>query len=393
MNDRFSVIILCYRNFQYLLPAIDSVLEQDYSDIELIISDDCSDAFPAEEICAYIQNNKHDNITNFIIRQQAKNGGTVKHLNGVVPVCTGKYVIVLAGDDVFHNPTVLSTYAKEFGNAPVDCFIEMAHTGMYDNDLRQLQEYYLKLPVQNAIEKTTSSSSNLLELLVTEGACLPTNSTCFKREFFDRFGKFDEKYILVEDYPMHLRLAKEGWKIHYANFIAIKHRDGGISHGQIDASSKSAKLYYRDTINMLQNIVLPEVDKLPKAQRKNQILRIKKQIIWLESILAKADKNLLKMLCVVLKHPFIFFELMLCKVGAWTSKWHEKMIGLTMLIWFFNSTISDMLEKLFLLETGSLIMPLYYISSCILVIWIISFSFMAVYKVIQAIVRMPNKIY
>jgi hypothetical protein len=33
-------------------------------------------------------------------------------------------------------------------------------------------------------------------------------STCFKRKFFEKFGKFDEQYQLIEDFPMHIRLAR-----------------------------------------------------------------------------------------------------------------------------------------------------------------------------------------
>lgn len=74
--------------------------------------------------------------------------------------------------------------------------------------------------VQAAIEHTKESTDELLRLLITEGPCLPSTSTCFKKEFFDRFGVFDEAYTLIEDYPMHMRLAEEGWIIHYNNFVA-----------------------------------------------------------------------------------------------------------------------------------------------------------------------------
>lgn len=391
MYDRFSVIILCYRHFQYLLPAIDSVLEQDYPDIELIISDDCSDVFPAEQILTYIENYRRTNLANVIVRQQKQNGGTVKHLNDVIPECTGKYVTILAGDDAFDNYSVLSSYAKAFESAAQDCYVEMAHTAMYDRNLEQLQEYYLKLPVQKAIEKTASDSTDLLELLIKEGACLPTNSTCFKKEFFEKFGAFDEHYVLVEDYPMHMRLAKEGWKIHYANFIAVRHRDGGISHGQIDAASRSAKLYYTDTINMLRNIVLPEVDQLEKTEQKTQRIRIKKQILWFESVLARANKDFMRMFSIIIKNPGIFFVLLITKVGGWTCKWYAKMLGLIILTWFFIPTVSHMLDSIFNLAPDYFLMPLYYLSALLIILWLMALISMGIYKIINNIIRLPDE--
>lgn len=79
----FSVIVLCYRHFEYLFTAIDSVLTQDYPNIELIISDDGSADFPYKEIETYINARKHSNITRTIIRQQKENSGTVRHLNTI----------------------------------------------------------------------------------------------------------------------------------------------------------------------------------------------------------------------------------------------------------------------------------------------------------------------
>lgn len=393
IKKRFSVIILCYRHFQYLFQAIDSVFQQDYPDIELVISDDGSDSFPENEIHEYIEKHKTDKITNVIIRQQEYNGGTVKHLNGAIQVCTGEYVIALAGDDVLFNENVLTSYVVGFSKAPDDCYIEMAQTAMYNNELDKLEDYYLKIPVQLAIEKTITDTTELLELLIKEGACLPSTSTCFKRAFFEKFGAFDEKYVLVEDYPMHIRLAKEGWKIHYENFVAIKHRDGGISHGQIDASSRSAKLYFKDTKRMIQQIILPEVKKLPKQQRKKYLKRKRYEILWIDFHLAKAEKNYLKMCSLAVGHCNVFLPIALGKMWNWAYKWHLKMLYATLFTWFFIPTVSSMFEVLFQIQQGSLVLPLYFVSYVMAIWWILSFVIWGINKIIWAIMRFPREIF
>lgn len=45
----FSVVVLVYRHYEHLKTAVNSVLEQDYENIELIISDDGSPNFPAKK--------------------------------------------------------------------------------------------------------------------------------------------------------------------------------------------------------------------------------------------------------------------------------------------------------------------------------------------------------
>ena len=53
-----SVGVLVYKNFHYIKDVINSILEQDYPNIELIISDDGSPDFCAKEIENYIYGHK-----------------------------------------------------------------------------------------------------------------------------------------------------------------------------------------------------------------------------------------------------------------------------------------------------------------------------------------------
>lgn len=100
-DELISISILTYRNYRYLYEALESVFSQDYSNIELIVSDDGSDNFPEDEIRTYIQKNKKNNIKNVIVNHEKVNQGTVKHINKVIDLANGDYFAALAGDDVF----------------------------------------------------------------------------------------------------------------------------------------------------------------------------------------------------------------------------------------------------------------------------------------------------
>lgn len=64
--------------------------------------------------------------------------------------------------------------------------------------------------------------------------------------------------------------------IHYVNRVTIKHRDGGISHGQSDTLSASARSYYSDLLKMDQEMVMPLVEQLPPEEQKFARRRWKK---------------------------------------------------------------------------------------------------------------------
>lgn len=57
-----TVAVLVYKNFNYIKDCVDSILEQNYPEIQLIISDDGSDVFDKEMIEKYIHARKRDNM-------------------------------------------------------------------------------------------------------------------------------------------------------------------------------------------------------------------------------------------------------------------------------------------------------------------------------------------
>lgn len=355
----FSIIVLCYRHFEYLFTAIDSVLTQDYPNIELITSDDGSADFPYKEIETYINARKHSNITRTIIRQQQENSGTVRHLNAAVKECAGEYIIALAGDDALAGTDTLSQYVQGFWEAPDNCYIEMAQTAMYGENLRHIEYYYAKPMVQEALRATCKSTDRLYQLLVQHSPCLPSTSTCFRKDFFSKFGEFNEEYSLVEDYPMHLRLAQEHWIIHYRDFVAIKHRHGGISHGQKNTLSRSAAMYFTDEKNMIEKLILAQINALPPHERSHTRNAWKKQLRWIDFTLALSQKKYLRVCCLALRH-FGYIAGRLCnKANNWAEKWHVKMLMIYLALNYFSPVIQEMAEETFCVKPGVIAMGIH----------------------------------
>ena len=115
-NILFSVIILSYKNLQYIEDTIKSVIDQDYKDIELIIADDCSDGIDLNKFKKYIDINNNGNIKNVIIYKNKMNLGIVKNINKALLVANGNYIKIIDSDDYFYSKNVLSNVADYFNN-------------------------------------------------------------------------------------------------------------------------------------------------------------------------------------------------------------------------------------------------------------------------------------
>ncbi len=292
-DELVTICILVYRNYQYIYTALESVFFQDYSNIELIISDDGSDNFPIQEVEKFVKQNSKDNIKKVTINIEKRNLGTVKHLNKLISIANGTYFIALAGDDAFFDETVVSHYVENFRKNP-NYLIQMAQTAMYDINLEKVEYYYCPPDIIELINK--NQYEKLLDRIM-EFPYFPTTSTCYTKKLFEKIGNFDEQYFIIEDLPLHIELLKKKIPILFDNFLAIKHRDGGISHSEGQLLSESKKKYYSDSLKIYSSECLPYAK---HSKDSDKIARIQQNILWIEKQLSN---TFLKTIVFVFKHP------------------------------------------------------------------------------------------
>lgn len=261
-----SVIILSYNNYSYFYEALNSLLSQDYPNIELIISDDGSKKFNKQEVEKYLLKNKGKNLKrySFIINQ--KNLGTVKSINNAIKATSGEFVIFFAADDAFYNQKTISKFVSAFEPLPPSEFIVTAQLGMYDINLKRLIKLFVNKKHINFLKAKSPQElfAEMADKCITAAA-----STCYRKSLFEKHGYFDERYRLIEDWSSALHFSRIGLKYHYSDFIAFKHRDGGVSHGNVNGEKKLNNQYDLDLLNIMKYEVLPYLKLLNEQQKKN----------------------------------------------------------------------------------------------------------------------------
>ena len=71
-----------------------------------------------------------------------------------------------------------------------------------------------------------------------------------KKEIFDKYGLFDEKYKLLEDYPFYVNLAFNNEKIGYIDYPTIQYELGGIS-----TASNRNPLLDQDYVTLFKDVL------------------------------------------------------------------------------------------------------------------------------------------
>lgn len=101
-NPKVSVCIPSYNCAPFLAEALDSVLNQSYTDFELLIIDDCSTDSSAEIIARYAERDAR-----IVFLRNETNLGMVANWNRCLHEARGEYIRYLFADDLFASPACL----------------------------------------------------------------------------------------------------------------------------------------------------------------------------------------------------------------------------------------------------------------------------------------------
>ncbi len=102
-----SICIPQYNRSRFLLVVLESIVKQDYSNIEVIISDDCSTDDSQYMIPKYIAEQENKCSVRFRYIRQEQNIGYDRNLRASMGAAEGDYLFILSNDDALpRNDTI-----------------------------------------------------------------------------------------------------------------------------------------------------------------------------------------------------------------------------------------------------------------------------------------------
>jgi glycosyltransferase involved in cell wall biosynthesis len=182
-NILLSIVIPCYNDAQYIEQTVLSALNQTYTQKEVIIVDDGSDA-----TTKIILRNLENRVTK-IVRQE--NQGQSIARNRGIKEAKGEYILVLDSDDIF-NPS----------------FCEKAVAILENEKIKLVTSYLTRFNGNKNIDEYCPQGGDISVFIIDNQA---TGSAMFRKKDCIEIGGYDEIMRSgFEDWEFYIRLLKEG---------------------------------------------------------------------------------------------------------------------------------------------------------------------------------------
>ncbi|MFZ1806773.1 MAG: glycosyltransferase [Cyclobacteriaceae bacterium] len=189
-----SVICLCYNHAQYVVEAIQSVIDQTYPTVELIVVDDASTDNSAEVIGDFLKNRSH---IKFI--QLEQNLGNCTAFNKGFELSSGAYIIDLAADDILF-PNRLEEGVKALEGADDNFGVQFSDAELIDDNGNAFGFHSDNYP------HDTIPQGNIYRDVIARYFIL-SPTMLIKREVLELLGGYDEQ-LAYEDFDFWIRSSR-----------------------------------------------------------------------------------------------------------------------------------------------------------------------------------------
>ena len=262
----FTVIIPLYNKEKYVENVLKSILNQTFTDFEVLIVNDCSTDKSVSKIESYLSEKVR-------LIHHEKNKGLSATRNTGIQNAKAEYVCYLDADDLWKS-TFLETIHRLVTNFPEARIYGTNYDEVYENKTFTIHNGGIELG------NNYEGIINYFKTDIKQGI-YHHGSICLHTSVFKKVGYYDENIKFSEDFDFNIR-ANYYFKLAYSNSIQMS--------------------YFMQTDNQITrssilNIQVPDYDKYENWAKTNPDL--KKQLDFLRYVLAKklkkdGDKSLWK---------------------------------------------------------------------------------------------------
>lgn len=239
-----SVICLCFNHEKFVEETLQSVINQTYKNIEIIVLDDYSVDNSVKIIEQFINHNP-----NIIFIKNETNLGNTKSFNKALKKSNGNFVIDLAADDVLL-PNCVELQIEKFENSSYENLGIVYGNAELISENGNYYSYYFDVDISKKVIEKRKTGNIYLDI-ISGGNSLCSVSAMIKKEVLEKLNGFDEN-LDYEDLDFWIRSSKI-YNFDFIDEILVKKRIVPNSLGTKfhDNKKKSKKINF-STYKILQ---------------------------------------------------------------------------------------------------------------------------------------------
>lgn len=206
---KVSVITVCFNSESTIARCLQSIQDQDYSDIEHIVIDGASTDQTSNIIQKYLSNQ-----TRFLSEPDQ---GIYDAMNKGLKWASGDIICFLNADDCYHNNQVITEVVGKFRNQLIDILITDIVFFKANNPEKIVRRY---------------RSNQFLKYGFAWGYQPAHPGLFMSKNVIDKTGLFDPSYRIAGDLDYEIRVfANKSWHYEYVPMVTVKMQSGGVSTG------------------------------------------------------------------------------------------------------------------------------------------------------------------
>lgn len=213
-----SVAVITYNSSKTVIETLDSIYNQTYPNIELIISDDCSTDNTISICRDWIEQHK-DRFVRVEILTIEKNTGVSANMNRALNACSGEWIKSIAGDDILETISI----EEYIGYVQVHkdifwCFSQAICFGVDEDQVRRWQ-------IIHESDFYNWTRSQLLDYLHFCGTPFFSATSFINNTELIKTGiKADERVRNAEDRTLWIQMIEAGFKIGFVKKRLVRYR-------------------------------------------------------------------------------------------------------------------------------------------------------------------------
>lgn len=236
-----SIHVITYNSSKTIVETLDSIYNQTYKNIELVISDDCSTDNTIDICREWISGNGSRFARTEIIKAPT-NTGIAANCNRAMDACHAEWAKPLAGDDILL-PKCIENYMHYISSHKnTACLFSRAQcfSAIDGKDVNNYDAFDYRF--------FTLSREKQLNRLIYGWNCIPAATAFINLALLRKLGiRYDERIPMLEDLPMWINILNSGHQLEFLDQKLVRYR---IYNG-ISTTTANPAFYYSGKLFVL----------------------------------------------------------------------------------------------------------------------------------------------